>query len=160
MDLMPGLGRSPGGGNGNPLQYSGLENRMDRGAWQATVHGAAKNQTTERAHTLPSSLGWMGHVSLCTAMSRACYLRAGAGQGQGSPPILAVPPESLPSVFPTPFSCLSQDLARLQEGQQPEHRDVALQKVSDSEKLLYMLEADAAIAKHMKHPQGDMIAEE
>lgn len=54
----------------------------------------------------------------------------------------------------------SQDLARLQEGQPPEHRDVALQKVSDSEKLLYVLEADAAIAKHMKHPQGDMIAEE
>uniref|UniRef100_A0A452RP34 Periplakin n=1 Tax=Ursus americanus TaxID=9643 RepID=A0A452RP34_URSAM len=39
-------------------------------------------------------------------------------------------------------------------------RDVTLQKVSDSEKLLYVLEADAAIAKHMKHPQGDMIAEE
>ena len=32
----PGLGRSPGGGNGNPLQYSGLENPMDRGAWRAT----------------------------------------------------------------------------------------------------------------------------
>lgn len=53
-----------------------------------------------------------------------------------------------------------QDVARLQEGQQPEHQDVALQKVSDSEKLLYILDADAAIAKHMKHPQGDMIAEE
>ena len=50
--------------------------------------------------------------------------------------------------------------AGLQEGRQPEHRDVALQKVSDSEKLLYVLEADAAIAKQMKHPQGDMIAEE
>ena len=36
---MPGLGRSPGEGNGNPLQYSCLENPMDRGAWQATVHG-------------------------------------------------------------------------------------------------------------------------
>ncbi|XP_019842988.2 periplakin isoform X3 [Bos indicus] len=55
---------------------------------------------------------------------------------------------------------MQRDLARLQEGQQPEHRDVALQKVSDSEKLLYVLEADAAIAKHMKHPQGDMIAED
>uniref|UniRef100_G1PLW9 Periplakin n=1 Tax=Myotis lucifugus TaxID=59463 RepID=G1PLW9_MYOLU len=55
---------------------------------------------------------------------------------------------------------MQSDLARLQEGRQPEHRDVALQKVSDSEKLLYMLEADAAIAKHMKHPQGDMIAED
>ena len=37
-----GLGRSPGEGNGNPLQYSCLENSMDRGAWQATVHGVAK----------------------------------------------------------------------------------------------------------------------
>ena len=39
------LGRSPGVGNGNPLQYSCLENSMVRGAWQATVHGAAKSQT-------------------------------------------------------------------------------------------------------------------
>ena len=42
---MPGLGRSPGEGNGNPLQYSCLENPMDRGAWQATVHRVAKSQT-------------------------------------------------------------------------------------------------------------------
>ena len=41
----PGLGRSPGEGNGNPLHYFCLENPMDRGAWQATVHGVAKNQT-------------------------------------------------------------------------------------------------------------------
>ena len=41
----PGLGRSPGGGNGNPLQYSCLENPMDRGAWWATVLGVEKNQT-------------------------------------------------------------------------------------------------------------------
>ena len=38
MGLFPGLGRSPGGGHGNPLQCSCLENPMDRGAWQATVH--------------------------------------------------------------------------------------------------------------------------
>ena len=42
---VPGLGRSPGEGNGNPLQYSGLENPMERGTWQATVHGVAKSQT-------------------------------------------------------------------------------------------------------------------
>ena len=41
----PGSGRSPGEGNGNPLQYSYLENPMDRGAGQATVHGVAKSQT-------------------------------------------------------------------------------------------------------------------
>ena len=40
-----GLGRSPGEGNGNPLQYSCLENPMDRGAWRATVHGVAKSRT-------------------------------------------------------------------------------------------------------------------
>ena len=43
--LIPGSGRSPGEGNGNPLQYSCLENSMDRGAWQATVHGVAKSRT-------------------------------------------------------------------------------------------------------------------
>ena len=43
--LIPRLGRSPGGGSGNPLQYSCLEKSMDRGAWQATVHGVAKSQT-------------------------------------------------------------------------------------------------------------------
>ena len=43
--LIPGLGRSPGGGHGNPLQYSCLEYPMDRGAWWATVHGVTKSQT-------------------------------------------------------------------------------------------------------------------
>ena len=43
--LITGLGRSPGEGNGNPLQYSCLENTMDRGTWWATDHGVAKNQT-------------------------------------------------------------------------------------------------------------------
>ena len=42
---IPGSGRSPGEGNGNPLQYSCLENPMDRGAWRATVHGVAKSRT-------------------------------------------------------------------------------------------------------------------
>ena len=42
---VPGSGRSPGGGHDNPLQYSGLENPMDRGSWQAIVHGVAKSQT-------------------------------------------------------------------------------------------------------------------
>ena len=43
----PGLGRSPGGGQGNQLQYSCLENPMDRGAWQATVYGCTESETTE-----------------------------------------------------------------------------------------------------------------
>ena len=42
---IPGPGRSPGGGNGCPLQYSCLENPMDGGAWRATAHGVAKSQT-------------------------------------------------------------------------------------------------------------------
>ena len=42
-----GSGRSPGEGNGNPLQYSYLENLMDRGAWEATVHRVTKSDTTE-----------------------------------------------------------------------------------------------------------------
>ena len=43
---IPGLGRSPGGGNGNPLQYSCLENPMDREVWQVTVRGVAKELDT------------------------------------------------------------------------------------------------------------------
>ena len=53
--LTPELGRSPGGGHGNPLQYSCLENPMDRGAQWATVHGGPKesdmSEVTEHAHT-------------------------------------------------------------------------------------------------------------
>ena len=45
MNSVLGLERFPGGGHDNPLQYSCLENPMDRGAWQATVHGVAKSQT-------------------------------------------------------------------------------------------------------------------
>ena len=45
LSLTPGSGRSPGGGHGNPLQYSGLENPMDRGAWQAIVHKVAQSRT-------------------------------------------------------------------------------------------------------------------
>ena len=45
MSSIPGWGRSPGEGNGYPLQYGCLENPMDRGAWWATVHGVAKSQT-------------------------------------------------------------------------------------------------------------------
>ena len=45
MGLIPGLGRSPGGGHGSPLQYSHLENPMDRGAWWATGHRVAQSWT-------------------------------------------------------------------------------------------------------------------
>ena len=45
LGSIPGSGRSPGEGNGNPLQYSSLENSMDGGIWQATVHGVTKSWT-------------------------------------------------------------------------------------------------------------------
>ena len=49
---IPGSGRFPGRGNGNPLQYSCLENPMNRGAWRAAVHGVAKSQRQLSIHTL------------------------------------------------------------------------------------------------------------
>ena len=57
--LIPGSGRSPGGGHGNPLQYSCLENPMDRGAWRAAVHGVTKSQTQLKR------LGIYTHTCLC-----------------------------------------------------------------------------------------------
>ena len=53
LGSIPGLGRSPGEGNGNPLQYSCLENPMDGGAWWPTVHGVAKSRTRLRELTFP-----------------------------------------------------------------------------------------------------------
>ena len=60
MDLIPGSERAPGGGHGNPLQYSYLENPMDRGAWLATVHRVSKSWTQLKqlgtAHTVQFTL--------------------------------------------------------------------------------------------------------
>ena len=63
---IPGLGRSPGEGNGNPLQYSCLENPMDRGAWRATVYRVAKSRTRlsdfTHTHTFPNSGLFIGYL--------------------------------------------------------------------------------------------------
>ena len=58
LGSIPGLGRYPGEGNGNPLQYSCLENSIDAGAWQASVHEVAKSRTRLRdfSFTFPISL--------------------------------------------------------------------------------------------------------
>ena len=89
--FIPGWERSPGGGNGNPLQYSYLGSPMDRGAWWATVHGVAKSWTRLTEHTythihthtwscasLYSSSKWF-HDTLCVAQQKkgtrnGCYL--------------------------------------------------------------------------------------
>ena len=64
VGLLSGLGRSPGGGHGNPLQYSRLENPMDKGAWQATVHVVTKS------HTRPKQLGMHACTHSCEVPPR------------------------------------------------------------------------------------------
>ena len=63
LGSIPGSGRSPGEGNGNPLQYSCLENPMDGGAWWATAHGVTKSQTqlSDFTHSLTHPFAWRLH---------------------------------------------------------------------------------------------------
>jgi len=68
---IPGLGRSPGGGHGNPLQYSCLENPMDRGAWQATVLGVTKSQTWLKQLCTHTSLYMVQQIWMFLFVSRA-----------------------------------------------------------------------------------------
>ena len=63
LGSIPGLGISPGEGNGNPLQYSCLENSMDGVAWWATIHGVAKSQTQLSDFTLTFSSLWVTHLA-------------------------------------------------------------------------------------------------
>ena len=67
--LVPGSGRYPGEGNGNPLQYFCLENPMDRGAWQVTVHKFAKNQTRLKRLSTHAVLNTEIHSSLVHAFA-------------------------------------------------------------------------------------------
>ena len=70
MGLIPGWGRSPWVGNGNQLQYSCLENSMDRGTWRATVHEAAESDTAEQLSSRESdTTEWLStcvHTHMCT----------------------------------------------------------------------------------------------
>ena len=68
LSLITGLGRSPGEENGNPVQYSCLENSMDGGTWQATVHGVAKrSDRTEQLHF---------HMCVCVLVAQLCLTLA------------------------------------------------------------------------------------
>ena len=72
MGSIPWLGRSPREGNGYPLQYSCLENSMDRGAWRATVHGVAESWTEHASHAIYAVLGepWWPHLSVASVPSK------------------------------------------------------------------------------------------
>ena len=75
--LIPGWGRSPGGGHGNLLQYSCVENPMDRGAWRATVHGVAKSRTQLKrlsAHASEVCRSFLLQVSWKEARQPACWV--------------------------------------------------------------------------------------
>ena len=70
---IPGSGRPPGGGHGNPLQFSCLENPMDRGAWGVTVHGAAKSQTRlKRLSSRRRKEGQTEHIDFKGSEAIAC----------------------------------------------------------------------------------------
>ena len=62
VSSIAGLGRSPGAGNGNPLQYSCLGNPVDRGAWRAIVHGVVKSETQLNTQSM-----LLTHISICMA---------------------------------------------------------------------------------------------
>ena len=83
MGSIPGPGRSPGVGNGTPLQYSSLGNHMDREAWWSTVHGVAKElDMTE--HTYTHDMG-LDHQSEKTTSQKDRAIQSRQGQISGGP---------------------------------------------------------------------------
>ena len=88
MGSLPGSARSPGEGNGNPLQYSCLENPMDGGAWQATVHGVSKRHDWVTKHACMQEKGQEDIAFLCNfeeiALRRPCRCRVDIYPGTNS----------------------------------------------------------------------------
>ena len=74
---IPSLGRSPGEGNGNPLQYSCLENSMDGGAWWTTVHGVAKSRTRLSDFTTFTMPVSSTRVCVCVLVTQSCLTLCG-----------------------------------------------------------------------------------
>ena len=70
MGSIPGSGRSPRGGHGNPPQYSCLENPMDRGTWRATVHRVAKSQTQLKQLSMHACTHINTDILCCEGMGR------------------------------------------------------------------------------------------
>ena len=70
LGLIPGTGRSPGEGNGNPLQYSCLGNPMDRGVWWATVHGVTESDMTEQLNN--NQMGWISRGAVLSSSHLTC----------------------------------------------------------------------------------------
>ena len=94
VGTIPGSGRSPGGGHGNPLQYSCLKNPMDRGAWRATVHEVAESDTTEwlSTHTAHSiNTPWAPRRGIKLELLVGTCLIGGGGLVSKSCPTLATP---------------------------------------------------------------------
>ena len=75
---IPGSGRSPGGGHSNPLQYSSLENPMDRGAWWATLHGVTESQTRLRQSHTHTRNRWYNQTERLKTVYQRAYLRCTA----------------------------------------------------------------------------------
>ena len=94
LGLIPGLGRSPGEGNGYPLQYSGRENSMDRGAWRATVHEGRKESGTTFTHSLHCFIPCLGLRLLQQGLNRTFNVLQKGFQtleGQDGLPLLPLP---------------------------------------------------------------------
>ena len=95
LSLIPGLGRSPGGENGNPVQYSCLGNPMDRGVWRAIVHGVTKSQTRLSK--------WTAAASYLAGDWQACHLRPWLGPFSEIPAHGLLLCSGLPSSSQFPF---------------------------------------------------------